>query len=65
MAKAPEMASLVQMGLYNHADAYESVMGRRPPENKFSETEWPTGPVKAKRLALKMEEEKSGNPGNG
>lgn len=29
----------------------------RPPQNKFSDTEWPQGPVKAKRAAIKMVDE--------
>ena len=39
--------------------AYFKNMGKRPPL-LYSEAQWPSGPIKAKKLAIKMVEETNG-----
>ena len=61
-----ELASL-GTGLFHRSDgkwvllhpqeaAYLRNMGKRPPL-LYSEAQWPSGPIKAKKLAIKMVEE--------
>ena len=70
LARKPvELASL-GTGLFHKVDgrwfllssqeaAYLRNMGKRPPL-LYSEAQWPSGPIKAKKLAIKMVEETNG-----